>query len=79
MTTACSSSTASTVSVFAPIRPLRCSGVEPSRLSTPYRRSKPVPIARLVKAVDMIASARMPGATKSMRLPGPYADQGARS
>ncbi len=69
--TDCSTSTASTVSVFAAIRPLRASGVAPSRFSTPYRRSNPVAIAWLVKAVDSTARARMPGVRKSIRGPGP--------
>ena len=41
------------------------SGVTPSRLSTPYWRSKPVAMPRLTIAVDMTARARMPGARKS--------------
>ena len=43
--TTCANSTATTVTVFAPISPLRDSGVAPSRLSTPYRRSNPVAMA----------------------------------
>ena len=67
----CATSTTSTVTVLAAISPRRDSGVAPSRLSTPYRRSKPVPMAWLVNAVDITASARMPGTTKSIRLPAP--------
>ncbi len=68
MMTAWIASTASTVRVLAPISPGRDSGEAPSRLSTPYRRSNPVPMARLVNAVDRTASARMPGTMKSIRL-----------
>ncbi len=57
-----------TVRVLAAIRPARDSGVAPSRLSTPYRRSNPVAIAWLVNAVDMIASAITPGVRKSIRV-----------
>jgi hypothetical protein len=63
----CATSTARTVVVLAPISPPRDSGVEPSRLSTPYRRSKPVAMAWLVKAVDSTASAITPGTRKSTR------------
>ena len=45
----------------------RGSGVAPSRLSTPYCRSKPVAIAWPVNAVDMTASATTPGVKKSTR------------
>ena len=37
----------------------------PSRLSTPYLRSKPVAMASDVKLVDITASARMPGVSVS--------------
>ena len=43
----------------------------PSRFSTPYLRSKPVAIAWLANAVDMTASAMIPGVRKSTRLPCP--------
>ena len=64
-TTTCSSSMASTMAILAPSSRGRPSGVVPSRLSTPYWRSKPVPMPRLTMAVDMMARARMPGARKS--------------
>ena len=48
--------------------PERGSGEEPSRLSTPYRRSKPVAIASEVKLVDITASARTPGVRVSTGL-----------
>ncbi len=48
--------------VLAARRAGRPSGVERSRLSTPYWRSKPVAMPRLTIAVDMTARARMPGA-----------------
>ncbi len=54
-------------SVLPPISTERGSAVAPSRLSTPYLRSKPVPIARPVNAAHITASARMLGTTKSMR------------
>src|SRR5690606_33605596 len=47
------------------------------RLSTPYRRSKPVAIAWPVNAVDMIASASTPGVTYAIRSPG-TSSSGAR-
>ena len=61
-----SSSTAITVAVLAVISPPRDRGVAPSRLSTPYRRSNPVAMAWLVNAVDMTASAMIPGVRKSI-------------
>ena len=64
-------SVTSTESVFAVISPQRGSGEEASRFRTPYRRSKPVAIAWPVNAVDITASARMPGARKSTALPAP--------
>ena len=45
--------------------PERGSGEAPSRLSTPYRRSKPVAIASEVNAVDITASASTPGVSTS--------------
>ena len=75
---ACSSSMRITVAVLAAIRPVRDSGVAPSRFSTPYRRSKPVAMAWLVNAVDITASAMMPGARKSTRLPPPRLTSGSR-
>ena len=54
------------MTVLAAISPVRDSGVAPSRLSTPYLRSKPVAIAWLVNAVDMTASAITPGVRKSI-------------
>ena len=75
----CSSSTAITVAVLAAISPARDSGVAPSRLSTPYRRSKPVAMAWLVNAVDITASAMIPGVRKSIRLmPAPKFTSGSR-
>ena len=78
MIAAWSSSMMMTVAVLAEIRPPRDRGVAPSRLSTPYRRSKPVAIAWLVNAVDMTARAMMPGARKSTRLPLPRFTRGSR-
>ena len=66
------SSMAITLSVLAVISPPRVSGVAPSRLSTPYRRSNPVAMAWLVKAVDITASAMMPGTRKSTRRPSDF-------
>ena len=66
MITVWASSMAITVTVLAAISPVRDSGVAPSRLSTPYLRSKPVAIAWLVNAVDMTASAITPGVRKSI-------------
>ena len=63
----CRISTPSTPSVFAASSPGRDSGVVPSRRSTPYRRSKPVPIAWPVNAVDITARASTPGTRKSTR------------
>ena len=54
-----------TMAILAPTRRGRPSGVAPSRLSTPYWRSKPVPIPRLTMALDITARARMPGVRKS--------------
>ena len=45
----------------------RGSAVAPSRLSTAYLRSKPVPMASPVNDADMTASAMMLGTTKSIR------------
>ena len=67
MSSTCTTSTASTESVFAPTSIERGSAVAPSRLSTAYLRSKPVAIARPVNEADMIASAMMLGTTKSIR------------
>ena len=64
--------------VLAAISPLRRSGVEPSRLSTPYLRSNPVPIAWLVNAVDITASAMIPGTRKSTLGPDPTLTSGSR-
>ena len=61
----------STERVLAAIRPQRGSGEAASRFRTPYRRSKPVAIACPVNAVDITASARMPGARKSTASPSP--------
>ncbi len=61
------------------ISPARDSGVAPSRLSTPYRRSKPVAIAWLVNAVDMTARAITPGVRKSILVyPPPKSISGSR-
>src|SRR5713226_6484377 len=64
-TATCTTSTARTASVLAASRAGRPSGDAPRRFSTPYWRSKPVAIPRPTMAVDMTASARTPGATKS--------------
>ena len=77
ITTAWASSTAATVTVLAAISPRRDSGVAPSRFSTPYLRPTPVAIAWLVNAVDSTASARMPGARKSILVPGPKLTSGS--
>lgn len=54
-----------TTSVLAPKSRGLPSGVVPSRLSTPYCRSKPVEMARLTMAVEMTANAKMAGTRKS--------------
>ena len=64
-TTACTAITTSTATPLAATRRGRPSGVAPRRLSTPYDRSNPVPMARLAKAVASTASASVPGARKS--------------
>ena len=58
-------STAKIAATLAASRAGRPRGVVPSRLSTPYWRSKPVAMPRLTMAVDMTARARIPGARKS--------------
>ena len=65
--TTCIASIVSTASPLAASSAPRGSGEAPSRLSAPYRRSKPVPIASPVNAVDMTASASTPGTRKSTR------------
>jgi len=75
-----SSSTPMTVAVFCgdQARP-RTVASRPSRLSTPYLRSKPVAIAWLVNAVDMTASAITPGVRKSILVyPPPKSISGSR-
>ena len=59
-------STTRTAPIFAPIRPARESGEPPSRLRTPYERSKAVAIDRLTRLVEITARARMPGSRKSI-------------
>ena len=58
-------STARMAMVLAARSAGRPRGVAPSRLSTPYWRSKPVAMPRPTMAVDITARARMPGARKS--------------
>ena len=53
------------MAVLAATHRLRPRGVVPSRLSTLYWRSNPVPIPRLTMALDMTARANTPGARKS--------------
>ena len=64
-TASCSISTTTIAPIFAASSWRRVSGVEPSSLSTPVERSKPVAMARLTIAVDITARARMPGTRKS--------------
>jgi hypothetical protein len=63
-------------SVLPPIRTVRGSAVAPSRFSTAYLRSKPVPIASPVNAADMTARVMMLGTTKSIRrgVPSEYSN-----
>jgi hypothetical protein len=61
----CTTSTITTPVVLAARRAGRPSGVDPSRFSTPYWRSKPVAMPRPTIAVDITARARIPGARKS--------------
>ena len=59
----------STADVLPVMSTERGSAVAPRRLSTPYLRSNPVPIASPVNAELITARARMLGTTKSMRRP----------
>ncbi len=65
--TSWTSSTMTTDTVFAATTTEVPAGLPPSRLMTPYWRSKPVEIASDTMEAAMIASATEPGSTRSTR------------